>query len=349
MIEAFSSARFDGALSVKAMMLTAGLGTRLRPVTDLYAKPAVPFLNIPLFYYPLSLIEELPVSTLVLNTHYKPEQIENLASRIPEAKFKIALSPEPAAPLGSGGGIWRARALLEGEGSFLVSNGDEVILPRDPQIMRRFQKEHEDSMALATILVMRHPLVGKQFGGVWTDAHGFVRGFGKDPAAFPGCTGYHYVGLLLLHERVFSYLPDGESNILYDALTAAIASGERVRATVGDFTWYETGNPRDFLQASGEALRLLAENDSSPEAQTLKRITTRFLPKRTSLERRESALVLRGPGSTIEPRSTINGFAVLGAQSSIESADLYENVVVLPSAIARGGARDIIVLPEEEE
>ena len=58
---------------MRAMILTAGLGTRLRPITDRYAKPAVPFLNVPLLCYPLELMRELGAKRLVLNTHHLPE------------------------------------------------------------------------------------------------------------------------------------------------------------------------------------------------------------------------------------------------------------------------------------
>lgn len=331
---------------MKAMMLTAGLGTRLRPVTERLAKPAVPFLNVPLFYYPLSLLEELSLSRLVLNTHHKPQQIEELAARIPGARYQIQISPEPQAPLGSGGGIWQARRWLEGDGNFLVSNGDEVILPHDPQIMQRFAKEHDEDKALATILVMHHPLVGKQFGGVWTNAQNEVQGFGKNPAEFPGCTGYHYIGLLLLNDRVFSYLPEGESNILYDALKAAIAKGEKVRAVVSDFTWYETGNPHDFLHATKDGLRLLAANAPRPDTQTLKKITSRFWSKGTTLENRGLALVLRGSGATIGSMADVKGFVVLGDNSHLATAGLFEDIVCLPGVTARGVCREQIIVPD---
>jgi mannose-1-phosphate guanylyltransferase len=328
---------------MRAMMLTAGLGTRLRPITDHLAKPAVPFLNIPLFFYPISLMEELSISSLVLNTHYKPEQIENLARQIPGAHYPVCFSHENAAPLGSGGGIWKARTLLEGEGSFLVCNGDEVILPHDPHIMRRFNDEHLKHKPLATILVMEHPEVGNQFGGVWADATGRVHGFAKTAAAFPGLIGYHYIGLLLLNDRVFSYLPEGESNILYDALAVGIARGDEVRVVVGAFTWYETGNPRDFLAASDEALHLLIETDR-PESQALIRICSRFWSKRTRLEFRGSSVILRGTDSVIDANVHLKGFAILGDGSRLAaSGQTVENVVVMPGAEIGGPCANQII------
>jgi mannose-1-phosphate guanylyltransferase len=255
---------------MKGMMLTAGLGTRLRPVTDHYAKPAIPFLGVPLVHYPLALMREIGVDSLVLNTHYKAEQIEKLANELSTTHFQVTTSHESgAAPLGSGGGIAHAREHLTGD--FLISNGDEVILPRRKGVMKDFFFAHQRDQSLATILVMRHPLVGTQFGGVWADIHGKVHGFGKNADAYPGCVGYHYIGLLLLNERVFRYLPEGESNILYDALTQAIAAGERVNVIVDGFTWFETGNPSDFLEATGDALKL-AHSGAGVDAQILRAI-----------------------------------------------------------------------------
>lgn len=322
-------------------MLTAGLGTRLRPVTERFVKPAVPFLNVPLFYFPILQIEELGISSLVLNTHYKPEQIEKLAQRIPNSKFSVSFSNEPAAPLGSGGGIWKARKLLEGGGNFLVSNGDEVILPRDPKIMTRFYEEHMASGALATLLVMKHPLVGTQFGGVWADNSGRIFGFGKDRRKFSQnntlpvgdeLVGYHYVGLILFKDRIFEYLPDGESNILYDALTLAIAKGEKVQATIGEFSWYETGNPHDFLTATAAAIQLYLFGDGH-DATALRDICHRFWPPNTTLKRNsDGAIVLKSASSIVDEGAVFRGFVVLGESAHAEARAKLQNTVLLPGA-----------------
>ena len=328
------------------MILAAGLGTRLRPVTEKLAKPAVPFLNIPLLYYPLELLTGLGIDKLVINTHHRPEQIEQAAKH---SLFgaPIALSYEPGQPLGSGGGIWGARGELRGGGDFVVCNGDEVILPRDPGVIARFASEHRKHKALATILVMEHPLVGTQFGGVWTDAGGDVKGFGKDPKAFgPGLKGYHYIGLLLLNDRVFDYLPEGESNILYDALKAAIDAGETVRACVGEFTWFETGNLKDFLEASESALRLL-ENGRGNDATFLKALCQKHWSPGSKIERHGGASVLKGAGARIAGDARVQEFAVLGDGAEIGANAEARRCVLLPRArIASGAKADAIVLPD---
>jgi mannose-1-phosphate guanylyltransferase len=324
-------------MKMKAMILAAGLGTRLRPITEKFAKPAVPFLNIPLLYYPLYLMEQTGcVDGLVLNTHHLPEQIEGLAARLPDFQFNfdIAFSNEMGTPLGSGGGIWKARPLLEGAGNFLVANGDEVILPQDPTIMKSFVEKHEKSGALCTILVMKHPLVGTQFGGVWADSQGRVLGFGKDASKFAaGTTGYHYIGILLLNDRIFKYLPEGESNIFYDVMVKAIAAGEKVEVHAGSFTWFETGNPTDFLKATEEALSLLASGKGE-DASALKKISQRFWKNDSRFIEKAGTRMVVAKSAKVSINAKLGGFVVIGENASVGKAAQIDDAVLLPESSA---------------
>lgn len=322
------------------MILSAGLGTRLRPVTDVYAKPAVPFLNVPLLYYSLAIVRQAGISSIVFNTHHKPEQIEALGRAVRD-RFHVDFSPEPNAPLGSGGGIYKARKYLEGSGNFLVCNGDEVVLPLKRGAITRFLNTHRDSGALATLLVMNHPRVGIQFGGVWTKNDNQVLGFGKDGTKFPSADhGYHYIGLLLLNERVFKYLPEGESNILYDVLQQAINRGEKVLAHFEEFTWFETGNPSDFLNATKEALVLLTKGDPSREdVKILKDILRTQGVKDSQIEVRNGCTLMVGKNCRIDPDARFEGYAVIGDDAVIENDVKLTNCVVLPKARVRPGSR----------
>jgi mannose-1-phosphate guanylyltransferase len=332
---------------MKAMMLTAGLGTRLRPLTNLYAKPTVPFLGVPLACFGQAILQQAGARSFVMNTHHLPEQIEDLAVRMRLDGLDVETSHEAGVPLGSGGGIWKARNLLEGGGDFLVANGDEIILPHRPFVMRDFVSAHRSKKALASILVMHHPLVGSQFGGVWCDSKGAVRGFGKDGSKFGAdAIGYHYIGILMLNDRIFEYLPEGESNILYDALAAAIARGEVVQAIESTFTWFETGNPKDFLSAIKEAIPLL-EQGKGEDASALRAITQRFRSPGTTIEHRETALVYAAPDSSVPALADLNGVVVLESGAQIEAGASVENCILFPGARVRSGEKrkNELVLP----
>jgi len=325
---------------MKAMILSAGLGTRLKPITNVYAKPAVPFLNVPLLFYSLAMVRQAGISSVVFNTHHKPEQIEALGKSL-ESEFQVAFSPEPLAPLGSGGGIYKARKLLQGADDILVCNGDEVILPLKDGAMTRFLQAHRESAALATLLVMEHPHVGTQFGGVWaTDDHR-VLGFGKERSQFPSAAyGYHYTGLLLLNERAFSYFPEGESNILYDVLQSAIAKGEKIRIHVEDLTWFETGNPNDYLRATEQCLKLLGPDaPSRDDAKFLREILRTHGSRDSAIAFGENRIVMTGRNCRIDERASFSGFVVIGDDAAIEHDVILTNCVVLPKTVVSAGMR----------
>ncbi len=343
---------------MKAIVLAAGLGTRLRPVTDVLAKPAISFLNIPLIYYPVALLDKAGVDELVVNLHHKPEQIENLTRKIPDYRGRVRLSYEIEKPLGPGGGIWKARPWLDGADDFFVANGDEVILPAKDNVLAELMAKHRDQSALATILVIRHPGVGTQFGGVWADPAGRVSGFGKEKMSQDGTDlfGFHYIGIFALSPRVFKYLPEGESNIFYDVLTAAIRAGELVQVFETQCHWYETGNIADFIEGTRQGLELL---QNERESVFLRSLAKRFWPKyesRPSLWRGPSSYISFQPdglcliGNNVRVENTVgaslhaspgqmtmHGFCVIGDNVTLGSDCVIEESVVLPGANVPAG------------
>ncbi len=330
---------------MQAFLLAAGLGTRLRPITDLYAKPAVPFLNVPLLFWSLELIQELNPSSLVINLHHLPASVKNLMTATTYKRFKPAWSHEAEAPLGSGGALAFAasQGLLQDD-DLVVANADEVILPMKDGALMRLLETHRRTGAIATLLTMRHEDAGTKFGGVWHDGQGAVFGFGRERTLYPQAKeALHYVGLLVLNKRVLRYLPpSGESNLLYDGLLAAIKAGERVSAHVEDLFWQETGNAPDFLAASKKALSLLSPLDHSDAALLAKRIVmTHASPETRYWQSANGAKMListLAPGSISESEiarhlENKNGFAVIGPNVKLMAP--INGCVVLPNGAVK--------------
>ncbi len=241
---------------MKAMLLSAGLGSRLKPYTLTTPKPAIPFLGVPLACYSLAILEDLDVHSLVVNVHHLPDQVENLFRDLKYKKLPVNFSDERTALLGSGGGIHNAKDLLRGKGDFIVMNGDEVILPHEAFMIKDFWSYHQSHGGIATLLTMDHPEVGKKFGGAWVDAQNRVQLFSKtDPGG--DVRGKHFLGILILKERVFGYFNTevSDENILYETLTKAMAAGEKVYTYDCKAEWFETGNPEDFIKATEYCIR----------------------------------------------------------------------------------------------
>lgn len=326
---------------MQAFLLAAGLGTRLRPITEVYAKPAVPFLNVPLLFWSLELVQQFNPSSFVINLHHLPHTVQNLMASAAAADLKVAWSLESESPLGSGGAlaIAASRGLLTDD-DLIVANADEVILPMEKMATARLLESHRRSGAIATLLTMKHPDAGTKFGGVWHDGAGNVFGFGRDRTLYPKAKGaLHYVGLILLNKRVLKYLPEnGESNLLYDGLLAAIKAGEKVIAHDEELFWQETGNAHDFLEATSAALSLLSPLVHTDAAVLAKKTVNKYAPSGTrywqSSTGAQMLISTLAPGSLNESEICAHlekekAFAVIGANAKIGFP--ISNSAVLPN------------------
>lgn len=261
-------------MSLTAFALTAGLGTRLRPYTETRAKPAIPFLGVPLVLHALRHLEELPVRRLFLNLHHAPDSLREVefgALKLPH----IDWVDETSRILGSGGAL--ANVIHEiSTTQILLLNGDEVYLPQSAQVLVDALREHERRDRIATLVTMKHPEVGLSLGGAWTADAETVRKFSKTAVA--GMTGHHYVGYLFLNRRVQRYfeMPVREENILYETLTRAIAAGEEVGVFDHPAYWFETGRTDLFLKSSDEVLDLLTRKKEDPAVRDLRNFMRRF-------------------------------------------------------------------------
>jgi NDP-sugar pyrophosphorylase family protein len=224
-------------------VLTAGFGTRLRPLSQVRAKPAVPIAGQPLISRIIRWLAGQDVRELVLNLHHLPETITRQVGDGRDLGVRVRYSWEFPI-LGSAGGPRKALPLLPDDSFFLI-NGDTLT----DVDLDALAKSHRDTGALVTLAVLGDKdLVGRH-GGVVTDSRGLVYGFvPKGPAA----VGYHFVGVQLVHPSVFASLPLDEPaetiRGLYRQLIAERPGSIRAFLAKGDFL--DVGTPADYLDAA---------------------------------------------------------------------------------------------------
>lgn len=313
---------------MRALILSAGLGERLRPLTEKRAKPAIEFLNVPMIGFPYYWLNTLDLADLVVNTHYLGETVREAARQVVRPYTQLHFTDE-ATILGSGGGIWNAKAHLQNGSSFAVANGDGVVAFQQAGTLESMRRFHQDKNALATLLVCPLEGVGTRIPGVWMDTFGEVSGFGKEsPKPYLQC--FHYASYMLLSDRVWKHLPDGPSNILYEVLQPLIQQGEKVYGyRVDDMRWFETGNASDFLTATQSCLELL--QGSSLMGQGLLALLTQLAPpftQQSELGRQR----LIDDSAQISQKAQVKGFLVAGAQTVVEPGAVLEDCVLLPGA-----------------
>jgi NDP-sugar pyrophosphorylase family protein len=234
---------------MKAMILAAGYGTRLRPVTYTIPKPIVPLAGRPLMGWAVEALLAAGISDFVVNLHHLPEPIERyLRDRYAgRARFEFSFEPEI---LGTGGGVRKVRPLLENDSEFFLVNGDTIQFPPYDAL----RAARRDALAALTL---RHPPQGDRFTPVYFD-NGAITGFGKGIGEALMFSGTH-----LISNRIFNYLPDKDfSGIVDEVYQPLIGSGsERIAGVVDDGLWFDIGTPQRYMTASRTLLELMTRGE----------------------------------------------------------------------------------------
>jgi mannose-1-phosphate guanylyltransferase len=242
---------------LRALVLTAGLGTRLQPLTLARAKAAAPVDGEPLARRTIRWLASQGVSDLVLNLHHRPESIAAVVGDGADLGARVRYSWESPI-LGSAGGPRHALPLIldrSAERTFLLVNGDTLADVPLPAMI----DQHRRSGALVTMALIPNPNPDK-YGGVLLDGDSAVTGFTRRGRGGPS---FHFIGPQVVEADAFSALADGvpaESVLeIYPRLMAARPGS--VRGFVGDGAFYDIGTPADLLKTSLE----LAAADGRPD------------------------------------------------------------------------------------
>ena len=216
-----------------AMILAAGLGTRMRPISDTVPKPLVEIAGRTLLDHAIDRLELAGVERIVVNAHYKAAMIAgHLAGR---SHPRIEISEE-AELLETGGGVKRALPLLDEE--FFVVNGDALWLDGKEYALTRLAGAFDGERMDAVLLL--HRAVGaigyEGSGDYFLDALGTPRRRGEREVA-----PYIFTGIQLLHRRLFDGVADEVFSLNLVHRRAARAG--RLHSIVHDGEWYHIGTP----------------------------------------------------------------------------------------------------------
>ncbi|HSS13293.1 MAG TPA: nucleotidyltransferase family protein, partial [Rhizomicrobium sp.] len=226
-----------------AMIMGAGLGLRMRPLTDDRPKPLVTVGGKSLIDHSIDRLVAAGVTLVVVNVHYKAEMLRaHLARR---HDVEIVFSDETDKLLDTGGGVVKAMPYF-GDASFFVINSDSIWVEDSPALPAMLAQWDDNRMDGLLLLADMPTAIGYDAEGDFilrTDGH-VVRARGNTGAA------YAYPGVQIVHPRLFADAPQGafSTNIMWDR---AIAAG-RLFGTVLDGTWIHVGTPeaRDKAEAA---------------------------------------------------------------------------------------------------
>ena len=237
---------------MKAMLLCAGLGTRLQPITADIPKPLIPVIDRPLLDYSIRLLESAGVQDIIMNLHHLPEQI---MSHYPEGRIRdlsIHYSMEPEI-LGTGGGLMKVENFFSGERDFILMNGDTVALFD----LRKAVDHHRENRADATMVLLPFP-EGESYNPVELDRDNRILRIAGRPEKGPAAVRKGlFTGIHILSPAIFNHLPrDGFSCINETGYTRMLLSNKRVLGYFADGFWSDIGTPQRYLHTT---MKILAD------------------------------------------------------------------------------------------
>jgi NDP-sugar pyrophosphorylase family protein len=320
---------------MKAMILAAGFGTRLHPLTEVCPKPLLPLVLQPMLAHVLEQLGQHGIQEVIINLHHRAEQVRQWLGDGRQWGFRVHLSYEPEI-LGTAGGIKRVEQLL-GEAPFLVLNAD-VLMNLDLQALWHW---HCQQGAMVTMVVRPDP-AARAYGAVLVDAAHRVVQINGRPTGVAQTVGHEtvFTGMQVISPEVLAWIPPGRSvSTTAEIYPALVAQGEAVHGYGYTGYWMDIGAPGRYLQAhwdlldgvlGGQWIRQLP-----PGSQVI--CQDRPLPEGTHGVRLMPPVVL-GPGVALAPGACVGPYAVvgtgcqIGARAVVCESVLWERVQVAEEA-----------------
>jgi len=302
------------ALPRQALVLCAGEGRRLRPLTERVPKPLAPFLNLPMLRHTLRALARAGLERVWLNAWHLADQIEAFAASAPEPGLELRVLREPVLR-GTGGALSHLRPRLA-PGALLVVAAD-ILSDLD---LGAFAAAHVASGADASMALSSVADPGR-FGAVEIDADGaltdIVGTLGRPGARALVNASYH-----LLEESVLARLPDGPCCLVRQGYLPWIAAGLDCRGVVHDGAWAETGTPSALLAAQAAALRGALPVDATLLAEGGRRLGT-------------DALV--HPTARVAPDARLLGGTTVAADCEVGAGARLDGCLLLPGTRVEAG------------
>src|SRR5690349_14024368 len=247
---------------MRAIILSAGYGTRVWPLTEDRTKPALPILGKPLVGYVAEYIASYGFNEIVVNLHHRPESVR--AALGDDSKFGVKLHyVEEPVILGTSGALDNTREYFEHE-TFLAING-KIVTDID---LHAALETHRKTNALATLVLLRNQK--RERFSIVNVEQGRVTGFGGMPEPDTEPEPLMFTGIQLLEPRIFDYIPrDVFSHSTSDVYPKAIANGETIAAHVAHGAWRELSTLKRYLDISVEMLRERGEQYSAGKGCTI--------------------------------------------------------------------------------
>ena len=320
---------------MKAMILAAGRGTRVRPITDTVPKPMIPVINRPVMAFLIDLLRQHGFDEIVISTSYLAHEIENYFGDGEPFGVKIAYSfegyhrdgePVPEG-LGSAGGLKKLQEFSGFfDGTFAVLCGDAIIDLDLTEAVR----QHRAKKSTATIVLKEVPRSETaRYGIVRIDADGRIRQFQEKPKPTDAVSTLANTGIYIFEPDVLEHVPSGQTFDIGGQLFPLLAAKQLPFYGITlPFSWIDIGQTTDYWKATQMILRGELKFFQMPGAELAPGVWGGI-----NLALDLAATTIKGPvyiGSStkIEPGATIVGPTVIGRNCLVEAGARIDKCVI---------------------
>lgn len=306
------------------MVLAAGLGTRLRPLTYEIPKPMVPVLDRPVMEHILDLLERHRIDDVIANLHYFPDTIRDYFGDRVRYRFEEEL-------LGTAGGV-RACADFLADDTFLIISGDALT---DIDLTALIER-HYATGAVATLAVKRVADT-REYGVVVHDADGRITGFQEKPSPDEARSNLGNCGIYVFEPRIFDYFPDRPFvDWAKDVFPALLEAGEPFHIhEIGEY-WNDVGSLGELRQGTFDALRGELQLDvvGEEDASGLRLAPGASIGADVEIE----GPVWVGRGANVGDGARLTGPVVVGDGAHVGRAAQLRDTIVFPGTRIADGA-----------
>ncbi|MBS1868996.1 MAG: NDP-sugar synthase [Actinobacteria bacterium] len=313
---------------MKAMVLAAGLGTRLRPLTYELPKPMVPVLDRPVMAHIVDLLDRHGYDDVVANLHYFPDTIRDYFGD------RLTYREEPEL-LGTAGGVRNCADFLDG-GPFLIISGD-ALTDID---LTKFVERHKQAGGIGTLAVKRVQDT-REFGVVLHDADGRITGFQEKPDPAEALSDLGNCGIYLFEPEIFDYFPrEPFVDWANDVFPALLANDVPFHIHAIDEYWNDVGSLGELKQGTFDAMQgaLTVELRGEEVAEGVRICAGTELTDATLIEPPVwiGRDVRIGEGVRLQGPLAIGDGAVIGDGAALKDSVVLPGTEVAPDAIAIG-------------
>ncbi len=315
----------------KAMIMAAGLGTRLHPLTGRTAKPMVPILNRPVMEHMLRLLRRHGVREVAANLHYHPDKIRTYFGDGGEFGLDLRYNVEREL-LGTAGGVGAFRSFL-GDGAFVVVSGDGLT----DIDLTAFVAAHRACGGIATMAVkqVEDPSL---YGVVVHDGDGRVTGFQEKPAAGEERSDLCNCGIYVFEPEVFDYVPEGAFvDWAKDVFPALLQGDVPVCVWPLETYWNDVGNIEQYRMSNFDAL--LGRVDLDIPGREIRPGVWIGEGTEVATGVHLEPPILLGAGCLVEPEAELIGPLIVGDGCVIERGAVLEGMINWDGVRAGRGSR----------